>query len=290
MKIYLSGLESKKTEVMDLLKNENGFFSYYYLKQKNEERTLLHFKKAKDNNISIIIDSGAHTWFTETGVSSASTLKKTTKTKETPEEFFNLYLKWIEKYYEYIEYYVELDVGQIVGQEKVDSWYEQIKEKGFASKCIRVYHPTAASDEWLDNLINTSESKFIGLEGKRKGKPTMHYNKIIKKAFDKKVKVHGFAMTGTNDLLNHPWYSVDSTSWRMGEHYGACPVFDEATHTIKYIDYDNKETIHMKINYDRINERNNEGRYQLYEIGINAFLELQRYITKVWTKRNVIWE
>jgi hypothetical protein len=34
MKIYLSGLESKKTEVMDLLKNENGFFSYYYLKQK----------------------------------------------------------------------------------------------------------------------------------------------------------------------------------------------------------------------------------------------------------------
>jgi hypothetical protein len=46
----------------------------------------------------------------------------------------------------------------------------------------------------------------------------------------------------------------------------------------------------MKINYDRINERNNEGRYQLYEIGINAFLELQRYITKVWTKRNVIWE
>lgn len=275
---------------MDLLKNENGFFSYYYMKSKNEENTLLHFKKAKENNINIIIDSGAHSWLSESGVDSASTKKKMNKTKESPQEFFAAYLKWIEKYFDYIEYYVELDIGQIIGQEKVDAWYEQIKEKGFEKKCIRVYHPASCTDEWLNNLIKTSESKFIGLEGKRNGKPTMFYNKIIKKCWLAGVRVHGFAMTGMRDLLNHPWYSTDSTSWRMGEHYGAVPVFDNKLNKIKYIDFDDASKCHLKINYDKIKERTNEGRFQLYEIGIAAFIELQDYVTKVWNKRNVKWE
>lgn len=55
-------------------------------------------------------------------------------------------------------------------------------------------------------------------------------NAWCRKAFSlipKTTRVHGFGMTTFPVLLEHPWYSVDSSSWTFGFRTGLMRLFDE---------------------------------------------------------------
>ena len=137
MRIYLAACEDRT--ILKMLPQglgvESGFFSYYYLRGK-PNAIMREARKYVEN---ITIDSGAHSFFAEQGTGlAAAHIGKKSVTKETPDEYFRVYLKWVKDNYDYFDNFVELDIGELVGQEKVLQWRELFKKTGVYDKCITV--------------------------------------------------------------------------------------------------------------------------------------------------------
>ena len=197
MVIYLAGIEQK--ECIKVSKTgcvPNAFYSYFYLRKSNETTDLMI--ENRPFHKTIFIDSGAHSFFTENhsmGISATGFKKKKSKKDDSPEVYFEKYIDWIEKNFDYIDYFAELDIGELVGQETVLGWRKQLKERGLYSKCVTVYHPKVMTFEEYVEMIEDSESKYIALEGDRSSRNRLPYNELIYEAYSRGVKVHGFAMT-----------------------------------------------------------------------------------------------
>lgn len=290
MKIYLAGMEQKET--VDIVKTgviTNAFISYYY-KRKHKPSLMPFFRKKIKN---IIVDSGAHTFFSELTDSglSVSVHKKKTKTRETPDEYFELYKKWLMKNVDFFDYFVELDIGEITGQKKVLEWREELKNLGLYKKCITVYHPYIMT--WADYIatLEDSQSKFVALEGDRPMlRKRLPYMKLIKEGYDRKIKIHGFAMTKSDVYYVYPFYSVDSTSWKAGVQYGIGKVMTEKG-KIKNIRFKEKNKC-LTVKGGNINLHNTNlavARFHRYMLSVKAYQKLEKEITKIWKQRKIIW-
>jgi len=138
MRIYLAGLETTKAslhqEILDDKMIRHGFWSYYYGSSDKQQLFLKELDKADTH---LIVDSGAHSFFTEHNSLLATTGRvKKKKEDNDPESYFGLFLQWLHKVYEIIDYYIELDIGELVGQEVVRKWREVLKEKGYFAKSV----------------------------------------------------------------------------------------------------------------------------------------------------------
>ena len=289
MKIFLAGVEGGDPQkIREYI--EYAFYSYYYLRNGDKQ-----LEGAIDAHKILFIDSGAHSFFNEKsdeGVMSASYHTKKTKTKETPEEYFEKYLHWIVKNYRKIDYYAELDIGELVGQDVVLEWRERLKEKNVYDKCVPVYHPTVMTwDDYID-MLDDCTSGYIALEGDRGNRKRLNYNKLIKPAYERGIKVHGFAMTKTEVLKNYPFYSVDSTSWMQSEMYGTIPFHKNGS--IKALRYSDKEKLIEKLGDLDVNilfgEDKAVRRLYTMKFGIRAYKEYEHFYTKLWQKRNINWD
>lgn len=226
MRLFFAGMEGS-LEAISLVKAglvENAFFSYYYMRASEKQTNYMHTLKPKLVGVSIV-DSGAHSFFSEAAGGqmglSASVHKKKQKTKETPQVYFEEYVKWLKANWTGFDYFVELDIGEIVGQKKVLMWREILKLEGLYSKCITVYHPSVMTwDDYIASL-DDSQSLYMALEGARGGSLAVDYPLAIQEALKRNVRLHGFAMTKRDVLFRYPLYSVDSSSWKSGVQYGA---------------------------------------------------------------------
>ena len=286
MKIYLAAVEGGGCKpVRD--KIESALYSFYYIKRSKQ-----CIKDAKKLHRSVFIDSGAHSFFAETeGIGSANHKIKKSKTKGTPQEYFEIYLSWLVENYEYYDYYAELDIGELVGQQTVNDWREQLKIKGVFDKCITVFHPTCM--DWNDytRMLDDSESGFIALEGDRNSiRKRLNYNKYLKPANERQIKVHGFAMTKQDVLNSFPFYSVDSASWLQAQMYGTLPCFINGKLTaLRWADKKHYLRYH-KMNLDRLRSDDKQAqRIYTMELSILAYKEMEEYYTNLWTKRGIIW-
>ena len=292
MKIYLASIENQCIEPTRHL-IDNAFYSYYYMRKKKSPPIV----QAKSKHQFVFVDSGAHTFFSELagkGQESASVHKKKTKTKETPDEYFENYLIWLKKYYDCLDYYAELDIGEIVGQEKVRQWRERLKKNNLYDKCVTVYHPDVMSWEDYIAMLEDSESKYIALEGDRSNRPRLPYNKLIKVAYEKGIKVHGFAMTKKSVMEGYPFYSVDSTSWNSASMYGCFPAFiNGAITNIPFGKHLNKEKILKQIKDIDLDKLYSKDKKELREyqqqLGIFAYQKASKHYTKLWERRNIKW-
>ena len=290
MLIYLAGAEGAEPQKV---KNEieYAFYSYYYLRNGKRPQVM---EGTKEAHKILFIDSGAHSFFSEMaeeGIESASVHKKKSKTKESPEEYFNKYLIWLVQNYDKYDYFAELDIGEIVGQKKVLEWRELLKKNNLYDKCVTVYHPNIMNWQDYIDMLEDSESKYIALEGDRSGRKRLNYNKLIKPAYDRGIKVHGFAMTKTEVLRNHPFYSVDSTSWLQSEMYGTIPFHEQGK--IKAVRFKDQKKF-----TDRLGKLDTEilfgedlAKRRLYNmrLGIKAYKEYEQFYTELWQKRNINW-
>lgn len=290
MKIFLAGVEGGEPQKV---KNEieYAFYSYYYLRGNKRPQVMVGTKEAHK---ILFIDSGAHSFFnekSEEGVMSATFHSKKSKTKETPQEYFDAYVIWLKENFDKFDYFAELDIGEIVTQEVVLEWRDVLRKENLYSKCVPVYHPTTM--DWNDymEMLDTCESGYIALEGDRGHRKRLNYNKLIKPAYDRGIKVHGFAMTKTEVLRNHPFYSVDSTSWLASEMYGTLPLHEQGK--IKQIRYQDKKKFTDKLcKLDtNILFGDDLAARRLYNmrLGIKAYKEYEHYYTKLWQKRNINW-
>lgn len=261
--------------------------SYYYMRGKPEPATLFENRK---HTKCIIIDSGAHTFFSENSEAglTVSVHTKKTKTKESPEEYFENYLLWAKKYYDYYDYFVELDIGELVGQDVVMQWRERLKQHGIFDKCITVMHPKVVTyDEYL-KMLDESESKYVALEGLRAGQAQIPYGKYLIPAYKKGVKVHGFALTNKKIIDKYPFFSVDSSSWKAGLQYGVyARSVDGQSRAINF--RENKWALDFEVPglIDVYSEDLKAQRLARLKLAVKSYADMQRYYTKVWKSRGI---
>jgi len=292
MKIFLAGIENGDSkEVVNTGVIDNGFVSYYYEKRKKIPGMPNYRKLVR----KIIVDSGAHSFFSESDtIHTASIVKKKIKTKQSPEAYFEDYKKWLVFNYDNFDYFVELDIGELVGQEKVLRWREELKELGLYNKCITVYHPKVMSGaDWLATL-DDSQSKYVALEGVRGGCWTLPYFKLIKECYDRGIKVHGFAMTKNDVYYSYPFYSVDSSSWKSGSLYGNGKVL--VNKEIKNVKFKNKEHCFNVVDNKnfKISNLHSKNKKILalsrYLLAVEAYKKIETEATRIWEKRGIIWK
>lgn len=295
MKIFLASLENAETEeLLKTVKIRNGFYSFFYLKENSDK--IKELMNSRSRVETIVIDSGAHTFFSESeNIKSACGHKKQKKTKQNPEEYFNQYVKWIETYWSFFDYFVELDIGEIVSYKRVLEWREELKKRNLYSKCITVYHPACMTWEDLIKTLEDSESKYLGVEGYRVGaKKQVPYLKVIKECYDRQIKVHGFAMNKISVLERYPFYSVDSSSWKSGERYGSLKIVTEKgiknsrLNNLKIIK--NIKNKNLLLQVMKRQPRKLSERMIMRKLSIEAYNNIEDYFTKYWINKGVRWK
>ena len=286
MKIYFAGMEtSYGYNYVDFLPTDNVFCTYFY--KRNTEKYLL------DHNISnrtgiITIDSGAHSFFSFIGLSVSADKTLSKGEMPDPEEYFINYVTWIKQWYSYADYFVELDLQDIVGQKRVEEWRDIYKKEGIYDKIITVHHSMNTDEDW-DKMIRESESRYIALEGLRGGKVNLPYMKLIKSCYDNKVKVHGFALTNQSIIAKYPFYSVDSSSWTAVNRYGIIYKFDNG----RMKQYKTCEKHFLENNIDmRLMSNNREKSDQHFKLqeAQKEFRKMEDFSYDLRKKRGVDWE
>ena len=289
MYIYLAGMEQMDA-FPNVLLGEVGcaFVSYYYLRnsKSNQKRLPLLRKNIK----RIIVDSGAHSFFAKYNSNlSASVVVNKQKIKETPEVYFQKYRKWIKSNWNNFDYFVELDIGELIGQKQVLKWRKILKKDNLYEKCITVMHPRVVSWKGYLAMLNDSESKYVAIEGDRKYRKMLNYNKYIKEAYKKNIKIHGFAMTKEKYLNLFPFFSVDSTSWKAGAQYGLSKCITNKG--LKIVNFKNKNMFFKVLGANiRVHSQDKgEARLHLYRLSILAYTKMEEYYTKLWKTRGIKW-
>lgn len=103
------------------------------------------------------------------------------------------------------------------------------------------------------------------------------------------VKCHGFAVTSIPTLLTFPFYSADSSSWVQGAKYAAIPTFKNGKmSSIKYKDKENLSTLTERSGMAAIDML--ESYHPRMEAGIGAYMDAEKFVTNVWTKRHIVWD
>lgn len=293
MVVYFAAIEAG--DAVDLIP-ENAFrcafFSYYYCRKGQAKNDILI--KSRPHMKLITIDSGAHSFFSEHADSglTVSFHKKKTKTKESPQEYFEKYVDWIKKHWDFFDYFVELDIGEIVGQQTVLAWRERLKAEGLYTKCITVYHPGIMSWDDYIRTLDDSQSRYVALEGDRTAKRNrLPYRKMIKAAYDRGVKTHGFAMTKLDVFHKYPFFSVDSSSWKAAAQYGSGRVVSgQGTKIIRYRDKNALKDVDLHHNWKEAYSDNKRlNRNQRYRMAIQAFQKLADEDTTFWEANGITY-
>lgn len=163
---------------------------------------------------SVIVDSGAHSFFSsDPNKAFSAAPNRSMSDAPDPEVYFDQYLGWLKDYASGMDYFVEHDIGSIVGQPRVKQWRKRLESVGLADKCMIAFHPKVESWAKFWDVAKRFPSKYIGLEGVVANRAPMPYNDAIKPCYEHGIKVHGFAMVKAKWLKQTPFYSVDSTSW-----------------------------------------------------------------------------
>lgn len=284
MKVYLAGAETCYAGYGFIPRDEASIFSTYFYR---DQATKLLEKTSADVRTGLItIDSGAHSFFHAAGFSCVAGQSKNAK-NVSPDEYIEGYFRWVEMVYDRIDYFVELDLQDIVGLDKVKQWRQEWKRRGLFDKCITVMH---SCDTWRDfeELVDTSESRYIGLEGYRQKKLRLPLMKCAQYCYDRQVKTHCFAMTSSKIMRDYPFYSVDSSTWTTAQRYGMVQVFDKG----EMKSYRRDEQLHKRAIVPPalgVNIRGNLFGRPGLEFVTDEFLKMERYFTNLWTERGIIW-
>jgi hypothetical protein len=170
-----------------------------------------YYKSACEKVIKIIetddflLDSGAFTF-----MSGAKT------TKEEMNGYVNQYIDFINKHD--IKYFIEIDVESIFGMKRVEGWRRHI-ESNTGKRVIPVWHINRGIEYWKGMV---QDYKYVAIGGQVQKIFNLNktdydnFKKMIQYAKAKGVKVHGLGFTKTKEMSEYQYFSVDSSTWKMG--------------------------------------------------------------------------
>lgn len=309
MRIYMAACETNCVQQAKVAEHGfkwHAFLSYYNLCESKDPSPDARIGSFKKSLRSVVTDSGAFTFLG--GAESGDQKRKHAV------EFFERYFEWVKKYADQMDYFVELDVGQIVGYDLVLKWRERMRKAGVAEKCIIVYH---GKDCEFSQFVREAEkwpSRYTGVESlpslyaktpDGQARKPLDYVKIIKAMYDRGIRVHGFAMTKPQYMRQVPFFSVDSASWKSALMFHRVPTYKWIGGGLNSFDLLRPETpkqrkmiAEMVMRTGTGNElykKNKAGEYERSRcvaaiIGMHPYLELERDMTALWKARGVDWE
>lgn len=205
MKIFLAGtggLPFLEEKFYDF----NRLASYEYLKKDAREKLVLN------NYNDFILDSGIFSFLNG----------KNAKNVDWEKYMFE-YAEFVKKYE--IKNYVEIDIDKMVGLAEVEKLREKLNKK-VGWKCIPVWHMNRGYDKWLEICRDYDYVCFGAFltDGLEKSKFHM-IQQFLEDAKKENCKVHGLGFTNFEWLKKLKFYSVDSSSWTVGNRFGSICQF-----------------------------------------------------------------
>lgn len=244
--------------------------SYHYIRGKEISGI---FDKYPD--IHLFVDSGGYTFLTDS--------KYWDYTEEQWEKHIKSYLRWAEKHKNFIFAIANLDIEGLVGPEKVMEWNKKYFEPFMLRTGIPVcfvYHSDATCVDWE---YYCKRYPYVGFSSVADGKDLEidEIKRRLKIAEKYDSLVHGFGMTRVKMLSELPYYTVDSTTWKVGMRYGKLIIFDGKA--VKQIDKDDWETkalplirnYPININIDLLWEYDEP---EVIRANVYAFMQAENYV------------
>jgi hypothetical protein len=300
--IYCAAVENN--DVKHALKNDairHGFSSYFYLRKL--PKTLP--ADIRQHTKRHVVDSGAHSFFASIGISAGKRVTTNAAKGENPDAFWAAYFGWLKANVDSFDHFVELDIGEIVGQDKVRAWRGQIRKAGLAEKCIIAYHPAmntlrefiAEADNW--------PSRYVGIEGLRLG-TNYPMKEAVRACYDIGVGPHGFAMMKQKYMNAIPFFSVDSASYKASVLYGAAVVMDGGK--LSYMRPTSTTSARSRARHARLSVNSGlplsfrqsvRGTYrqdggkaigEVLSVSARAVQQAEDYYTRLWEARGIRWD
>lgn len=296
MKIYAAAFEDTFTHHIVAAGVPSNIFVSFMMMTPATVRTL---ETAKRLGIAVIIDSGAHSFFSGSGGKVAhATAVTRSAVKESPSRFFARYLAFCREHAGLFNYFAELDVGELVGQKTVENWRRHIEKAGLAAQCLPVFHPACDTEKTFFDKCGAWPSHYIGVEGLRHGKPNLDYVRFVRQAYDLGVRVHGFAMVRRKWLDAVPFYSVDSAGWKAAFMYGKAMsrIRNGVSSGVLLGGTYSQDTARLALNgidvatAIRTDITNPAVCVERAKPPLDALRHLQDHYTRLWRKRGVDWD
>ena len=202
----------------------NFLMSYHYLSGRGLKDI---FETHPD--IHLLVDSGAFTYTTD--------VKYEDWTLEQWEKHIERYLKWAERNKEHIFAIANLDIERLVGIPQVMEWnkkyFEPFMLRTGVPVCF-VYHADVAdgTDEnytWSKYCERYPYVGFSSVNTNNESIDMNDYREYLRTAEKYGTLVHGFGMTRIKELSELPYYTVDSTTWKVGMRFGKLIIFNGTT-------------------------------------------------------------
>lgn len=320
MKIFLASAENMLDfqYTLSLLPKPNLLVSYYYLRRKIKDPAKMHDWLAEARRVSgkLFLDSGAHTFIV------ANNLKKyaqapTKGTTEDPVTYYKEFRDWVKDYSQYFDFIAELDVAECLeddpkkptgkGYKIIQGWRDELCAMGLKEKLLVVSHFRYFKnifpnwwEEW-ERLCDEWPCLAIG-DDPPESILNKHFSVWFKKG--KKNTIHGFAETKIWKMLKYPFYSVDSSSWHIGQRFGTFIMYepqpmpklptwqiDRKNPKKSYDQYlvkvvPNLEPDARKYPIDLLWDYTKGGYGRCHQNAL-AFMRLEKDLTKIWAQRGI---
>lgn len=216
--IIISGVEPDRywDIVVNQCKRDIVLMSYYYLQQKPKDFLKKRIEKAP--NVKVFIDSGAHTFMSKSGFED--------KPLSFWENYAENYVQFVRDNKDFIFACANLDLELLFGIEQIDEWDEKYfkpLEKEGIPVCY-IWHTPRGEKGWEEMCRKHS---YVGFSMENDKEVTIQrVMRRLKVAEKYNTKVHGMALTKTEILVRVPFFTVDSTTWLVGQQYGELNWFN----------------------------------------------------------------
>lgn len=240
MKLYLASAENYYAfnSVLEPTKAPNILMSYYYLRNRKHAEIEELMKRAKKFSQLIFLDSWAHTFLASLDLKKEGYWWPAVKTVPDAVVYWEAYIEWLKKYSHHFDVIAELDVWAVpwVGYNLIRKWRMRLCKMWLRDKLIVVAHHKYFSKifkDWREERNRMLDSyKYLAIWDD----PNREILDVYFGLWQKKGnwnRIHGFAETKNEKMLNYPYWSVDSTSRAIGSRYWQMVIFDKPKCKIK---------------------------------------------------------
>lgn len=298
-----------------------AFPSFYYVLSRTGRIGGLHdaLVAMRSSGTRVIVDSGAFTFFVAAGlVPHKSSIAGGIKFRN-PEWYHRRYLEYASANRDVADYWVELDVGEVIGLERARRWHEDWRREGMLDRLIVAYHPIEGeTPEAFVDRFRDHPSRYVATESASRtlGRIGAGYHlRFLRLCYEAGLRAHGFATTHPSTFPTLPFYSVDSSSWKTAMMWGAWrrrameargetwrefklrrPESDEERNELARRIFGNGYGLRdvERVVHDRVARgRTAPGRWESYVDqhlrAVETIDEMERYYTRLWAARGVDW-
>jgi hypothetical protein len=198
------------------------------------------------------------------------------------------YIAWIKRWHHLFDTYANLDV---IGDSRGTARNQAIMEDAGLSP-LPVFH-TGESWDVLHRMVE--RYPYVALGGMvpytRRADVLLRWAIRCFKIADQKTVFHGFGLTSWRVLRSLPWYSFDSTTWKISASVGEVQLFDAvAGRLTARIELDDREGLlryrdqfrALGIDASRLGNRARLSRNELIAVMLRAQLDQERWLRQRW--------